>query len=39
MDIGVLWENWIIWFAKPDSPVFTEKTYAQNIFHNRFMTF
>jgi hypothetical protein len=29
-DIGVLWKNWIIRFAKLNSPVFTEKTYAQN---------
>jgi hypothetical protein len=29
-DTGVLWKNRIIRFAKPDSPVFIEKTYAQN---------
>jgi hypothetical protein len=27
--MGVLWKNQIIQFAKPDNPIFTEKTYAQ----------
>jgi hypothetical protein len=29
-DTRVLWKNWIIRFTKPNSPVFIEKTYAQN---------
>jgi hypothetical protein len=34
MDIGVLWENQTIWFAKLECSIFTEKTYAQIIFQN-----
>jgi hypothetical protein len=30
IDIGVLWKNQIIRFAKLDNRIFTEKTYAQN---------
>jgi hypothetical protein len=30
IDIGVLWKNRIIRFSKPYSPIFIEKTYAQN---------
>jgi hypothetical protein len=39
IDTGVLCKNRIIQFAKLDSPIFTEKTYAQNDYRKGSGTF